>query len=197
MAESREGHVLSNHHSNLPPNLIPVAGPLICTGQYSLRTSFQACCCVNRYLCHGLGCHVQWTCCIKLLDGPRLQWHVNCLELLAVQLALYHFRALLKGSPYGQHCGPSINQPSWWSTLLPHVTTPFMESGASEVPLCHSHPRQAQLCSQQAFMTVVLPQGKEIPSPVSSADLRMLRRCSGRPVYLSKKLTLPVVFLPD
>ena len=48
-----------------------------------LRTSFPACCCINRCLHHGLGCHVQW--------------HVNCLGLLAVRLALHHFQALLKG----------------------------------------------------------------------------------------------------
>ena len=40
-------------------------------------------------MCNGHAASGSWT-------GPRLQWHVNCLELLAVRLALHRFRALLK-----------------------------------------------------------------------------------------------------
>jgi len=49
--------------------------------------------CLNRCLHHGLGCHV------PVLDviGPRPQSHVNFLKLLAIHLALHHFRALLRG----------------------------------------------------------------------------------------------------
>ncbi|KAI2657741.1 Transposon Ty3-I Gag-Pol polyprotein [Labeo rohita] len=39
-------------------------------------------------------------------QDPRLQWHFNCLELLAVFLALHRFRPVLRGkraSPEGQH----------------------------------------------------------------------------------------------
>ncbi|KAI2646886.1 ORF V: Enzymatic polyprotein [Labeo rohita] len=40
-------------------------------------------------ICNGQAASGSWT-------GPRLQWHINCLELLAVLLALYRFRPMLR-----------------------------------------------------------------------------------------------------
>ena len=62
------GHAPSDHHSGLPPILHPVVGPLVPMGRHAPRTGVQTCCCVNRCLCHGLGCHVQRACCFRLLD---------------------------------------------------------------------------------------------------------------------------------
>ncbi|KAL0192227.1 hypothetical protein M9458_010523, partial [Cirrhinus mrigala] len=38
--------------------------------------------------------------------GPRLQWHINCLKLLAVLLALRRFRPLLQGKHVLVRCVP-------------------------------------------------------------------------------------------
>ncbi|KAL0160837.1 hypothetical protein M9458_044562, partial [Cirrhinus mrigala] len=40
-------------------------------------------------VCNGQAASGSWT-------GPRLQWHINCLELLAVLLALHRFRPMLR-----------------------------------------------------------------------------------------------------
>ncbi|KAI2646315.1 ORF V: Enzymatic polyprotein [Labeo rohita] len=40
-------------------------------------------------VCNGQAVSGSWT-------GPRLQWHINCLELLAVLLALHRFRPMLR-----------------------------------------------------------------------------------------------------
>ncbi len=72
-------HVPGLTHPVLPSHLQPMVGPCFSSGRSSPRASIQACCCLNRCF---------WT-------GPQLQWHINCLELLAVWLALRRFRTLL------------------------------------------------------------------------------------------------------
>ncbi len=64
-------------------------------GRSSPSASVQACCCINRCLYHGLGGQVQRACSCGALDRAQLQWHINCLELLAVWLALRRFKTLL------------------------------------------------------------------------------------------------------
>ncbi len=61
----------------------------------SPRASIQACCGFNRRLYHGLGAMCNGHAAAGLWTGPQLQWHINCLELLAVWLALRRFRTLL------------------------------------------------------------------------------------------------------
>ncbi len=61
-----------------------------------------------------------------LRTGPQLQWHINCLELLPVWLALRFFKTLLHEShvlvQYGQHCSHYIHQPPRRSTLMSQLT---------------------------------------------------------------------------
>ncbi len=45
----------------------------------------------------GLGGHVQRACSVGGLDGSPLHWHINCLELLAVHLALNRLKRRLRG----------------------------------------------------------------------------------------------------
>ncbi len=69
---------------------------LLSSGRSCPRASIQACCCFNRCLYHGLGgamCNGHAA--AGLWTGPQLQWHINCLELLAVWLALRRFKMLL------------------------------------------------------------------------------------------------------
>ncbi len=61
-------HLPGPRHPVLPPNLQPVVGPCLSSGRSSPSASVQACCCINRCLCHGLGSHVQWACSIGALD---------------------------------------------------------------------------------------------------------------------------------
>ncbi len=81
-------HIPGLTHPVLPSHLQPLVGPCVSSGRSAPRASIQACCCFNRRLCHGLAAAGLWT-------GPQLQWHINCLELLAVWLALRRFRTLL------------------------------------------------------------------------------------------------------
>ncbi len=146
----------------------------------------------NRHAAAGL-----WT-------GPQLQWHINCLELLAVWLALRRFRTLLHEKhvlvrldntatvAYINHQGRS--------TLPSHVATrppsPPLESEASEVASRRSCPRRAQPCSRRA-LTSARPSGRMATPPRGTpADLETLRGRSGRPVCLPGHVSLPVVFLP-
>ncbi len=68
----------------------PLDRPCLSTGRGAPRTSVPAYCCHNRCLQHGQAASGLWT-------GPRLLWHINCLELWAVHLALRKFRPLLLG----------------------------------------------------------------------------------------------------
>ncbi len=88
---------LGEHHTGVSPLLQPLDGPCLSTGRGALRTSVSAYCCHNRCLQHGLGRYMQRAGSLGALDGPRLLWHINCLELLAVHLALRQFRPLLLG----------------------------------------------------------------------------------------------------
>ncbi len=49
-------------------NLRPVVGSCFSSGRSSPSASLQACCCINRCLCHGLGSHVQRACSCGALD---------------------------------------------------------------------------------------------------------------------------------
>ncbi len=95
---------------------------------------------------NGLAVSGVWT-------GPQLHWHINCLELLAVRLALIRLKSRLRG-----RC---VHQPTRWSTLPSHVATrpppPPLESEASEVASCHSHSRLAQTRAADELSRAVLP----------------------------------------
>ncbi len=93
-----ERHAAGPSHSSLPPNLHPVVRPFIPSGRSAPGTGLQARCGLHRCLRQGLGGHVfnglavsgVWT-------GPQLHWHINCLELLAVHLALNRLKRRLRG----------------------------------------------------------------------------------------------------
>ncbi len=73
-----ERHTPGVHHPVLSPNLQPMVRPFVSTGWGATY---------NGHAVSGL-----WT-------GPQLHWHINCLELLAVRLAL----GRLKGPLHGKH----------------------------------------------------------------------------------------------
>ncbi len=65
-------------------------------GQECPWAGIQACCGIHRCLDHRLGSHVQRARSIRVWTGPQLHWHINCLELLAVRLALSRLRGRLQ-----------------------------------------------------------------------------------------------------
>ncbi len=137
--------------------------------------------------------------------GPRLLWHINCLELLAVHLALRQFRPLL----LGKHVLVRTDNTAAVSYInrmggirsRPHVTarppSPPLESHAAQIAARCPHSGGAQSCGRRALTTAHFPRRMATPSRDDPADLESIRRSSGRPVCFSRVLPLPVVFLPD
>ncbi len=137
--------------------------------------------------------------------GPQLHWHINCLELLAVRLALSRLRGRLQRKDVLVRTDntatiSTIYQPARRFALPSHVATrppsPPLESEASEVPSCHPHPRSIQSGSRRAVSSST-SRRVETPSPGGSADLGTVRSCSGRPVCISRNHPLPRVLLPN
>ncbi len=148
--------------------------------------------------CNGQAASGLWT-------GPRLLWHINCLELWAVHLALQQFRPLLLGKHVLVRTDNTaavsyINRLGGY-TITPHVTarppSPPLESHAVQVTACCSHPRAAQSCGRRALTTAHVPRRMATPSRDDPADLESIRGSSGRPVCLPRVLPLPAVLLPD
>ncbi len=104
--------------------------------------------------------------------GPQLHWYINCLELLAVRLALSCLRGCLQRKDVLVRTDNTatvayINRQG--GLLLPsHVATrpppPPLESEASEVPSCHPHPRSVQSGSRRAVSSST-SRRVETPSP--------------------------------
>ncbi len=136
--------------------------------------------------------------------GPQLHWHINCLELLAVRLALSRLRGRLQRKDVLVRTDNTatvayINRQGGlrsrrMSQLARHP--PPLESEASEVPSCHPHPRSVQSGSRRAVSSST-SRRVETPSPGGSADLGTVRSCSGRPVCISRNHPLPRVLLPN
>ncbi|CAM4634692.1 unnamed protein product [Leuciscus chuanchicus] len=82
--------------SDLPSDLHPVDEPQFSTGRSAWPVSRHVVVSTDAStmgwgaMCNGQAAAGSWT-------GPQRLWHVSCLELLAVRLALHRFRALLRG----------------------------------------------------------------------------------------------------
>ncbi len=165
-------HVPGLSHPVLPSDLRPVVGSCFSSGRSSHSASLQACCCINRCLCHGLGSHVQRAYSCGSLDRaptavacqlPRVASSMAC----SAPLQNAATRQACTG-PYGQHCDRCVYQPPGRSTLPSHVATrppsPPLESEASEVASRRSYPRRAQSCSRRA-LTSARPSGRMATPP--------------------------------
>ncbi len=197
-------HSLGPSHTGLPPNLHPVVRPFISPGRSVPGTGLQACRGLHGCLHHRLGGHIRRACNVGGLDGPPTALAHQLPRVAGSTPGLEPSQEALtrqaRAGPHGQHCDRCVHQPTRWSTLPLHVATrpppPSLESEAYEVTSCHSHPRLAQPGSRHAVMSCA-PQRMETPSPDGPADLETFRSHSGRPVYVSRDLSLPVVLLPD
>ncbi len=140
-----------------------------------------------------------------LWTGPQLLWHINCLELLAVHLALRQFRPLL----LSKHVLVRTDNTAAVSyiirmggyTITPHVTarppSPPLESHAAQIAARCPHSGGDQSCGRCALATAHFPRRMATPSRDDPADLESIRGSSGRPVCFPRVLPLPAVFLPD
>ncbi len=147
--------------------------------------------------CNGQAASGVWT-------GPRLLWHINCLELWAVHLALRQFRPLLLGKhvlvrtdntaavSYINRLGGI--QSHRMSQLARHLLlwshTQFKSLRAVYIP--GKLNRAADALSQQ-----LTPSRVATPSQDDPADLESIRGSSGRPVCFPRVLPLPAVLFPD
>ncbi len=118
--------------------------------------------------CNGQAASGLWT-------GPRLLWHINCLELWAVHLALRQFRPLL----LGKH-------------VLVRTDNTAAVSYINRLGGIRSH-RMSQLARHLLLWShTQVKSSRDDP-----ADLESIRGSSGRPVCLPRVLPLPAVLLPD
>ncbi len=86
------------HHTGVSPLLQPLDGPCFSTGQGALRTSVPALLLSQQMPPARAGVlHATGKAASGLWTGPQLLWHINCLKLLTVHLALRQFRPLLLG----------------------------------------------------------------------------------------------------
>ncbi len=144
--------------------------------------------------CNGQAASGLWT-------GPRLLWHINCLELWAVHLALRQFRPLLLGkhvlvrtdntaavSYINRLGGIRSHRMSQLRHLLLWSHTQFKSLRAVHIP--GQLNRAADALSRQ----LTFP-GEWRLHP--ETDLESIRGSSGRPVCLPRVLPLPAVLLPD
>ncbi len=99
---------------------------------------------------NGLAVSGVWT-------SPQLHWHINCLELLAVHLALNHLKRRLDASTYWSV--RTALRPLRTSTdkvvyapVASRPPPPPLESEASEVASRHSYPGLAQPDSRRAAL---------------------------------------------
>ncbi len=200
-----ERHAEGPSHSSLPPNLHPVVRPFIPSGRSAPGTGLQARwwftqtpppraggATFNGHAVSGV-----WT-------GPQLHWHINCLELLAVHLALNRLKRRLRGEHVLVRTDNTatvayINRQRGLRSRRMSQTRPPpppLESEASEVASRHSYPGLAQPDSRRA-VTSCAPRRMETPSPDSPADLATFWTRTGRPVRVPRDVALPVVLLPD
>ncbi len=129
---------------------------------------------------------------IGVWTGPQLRWHTNCLQLLAILLALSRLRGHLRGKDVlvctdntatfayiSRQCGyASIarhNCPVTFSSGVRSIWGRFLPSTSQECSI-----RRPTSCLEQHF----LGSGDFIPR--QSSLLELVRSGSGRPVCISR-----------
>ncbi len=186
-----ERHAAGPSHSSLPPNLHPVVRPFIPSGRSAPGTGLQARCGLHRCLRQGLGGPRSTGMQCRGFGRSPTALHINCLELLAVHLALNHLKRRLRGEHVLVRTDSTatiayINRQGGlrsccMSQLARHP--PPLESEASEVASRHSYPGLAQTDSRRA-VTSCAPRRVETPSPDGPADLATFWTRTGRPAQV-------------
>ncbi len=192
----------SGHRPAVSPQ--PLDGPCLSSGQGAPRTSVPAYCCHNRCLQHRLGHYMQRAGSLGALDRARLLWHINCLELWAVNLALRQFRPLLLGEHVLIHTDNTVAvsyinllggiRSHCMSQLARHLLlwshTQFKSLRAVHIP--GKLNRAADALSRQ----LTFP-GEWLlhPETIRRSDLESIWGSSSGPVCFPRVLPLPAVLL--
>ncbi|KAI2655537.1 ORF V: Enzymatic polyprotein [Labeo rohita] len=120
-------------------------------------------------VCNGQAASGSWT-------GPRLQWHISCLELLAVLLALRRFLPMLRD----KHVLIRTDN-------VPTVAYILTGRVVYAPVACRNSPAISS-CGSRRIAT---------PPPDGPANLESIRQSSGGPVRFPGILPLPAVLCPD
>ncbi len=146
---------------------------------------------------NGLAVSGVWT-------GPQLHWHINCLELLAVHLALNRLKRRLRGEHVLVRTDSTatvayINRQGGlrsrrMSQLARHLLL-WSRKHLRSLRAIHI-PGLLNRTGRRA-VTSCAPRRMETPSPDGPADLATFWTRTGRPVRVPRDVALPVVLLPD
>ncbi len=148
-------------------------------------------------MCNGHAAAGLWT-------GPQLQWHINCLELLAVWLALRRFKMLLHEKhvlvrmdniatvAYINHQGGLRS--GRMSQLTRHLLL-WSQKHLRSLRAVYV-PGELNRAADELSRQPALPGEWRIHPEVLQLIFEMLRGCSGRPVCLPGHISLPAFFLP-
>ncbi len=195
-------HIPGLTHPVLPSHLQPMVGPCLSSGvpleQVSRHVVVSTDASATGWgaMCNGYAAAGLWT-------GPQLQWHINCLELLAVWLALRRFRMLLHEKhilvrsgntatvAYINHQGGLRSRRM--SQLARHLLL-WSQKHLRSLRAVHV-PGELNRAADKLSRQHALP-GEWRLHPGTPADLETHRGRSGRPVCLPGHVSLPVVFLP-
>ncbi len=93
----RHGTLRVGHHPAVLPLPQPLDGPCLSTGRGALEQVSRHTVVTTDASSTGWGTTCNRQAASGLWTGPRLLWHIDCLELWAVHLALRQFRPLLLG----------------------------------------------------------------------------------------------------
>ncbi len=148
-------------------------------------------------MCNGHAAAGLWT-------GPQLQWHINCLELLAVWLALCRLKTLLHEKhvlvrtdntatvAYINHQGGLCSRRI--SQLARHLLL-WSQKHLRSLRAVHV-PGELNRAADELSRQPALPGEWRLHPEVLQLIFETLRGCSGRPVCLPGHVSLPAVFLP-
>ncbi len=132
--------------------------------------------------------------------GPQMRWHINCLELLAVHLALSRLRGCL------QRKDVLVRTDNTATVVYINRQGGLRSRRMSQLTRHHPLWSQKHLRSLRAIhipgvfnwaVSSSTSRRVETPSPGGSADLGTVRNCSGGPVCISRNHPLPGVLLPN
>ncbi|KAL0147675.1 hypothetical protein M9458_057010 [Cirrhinus mrigala] len=189
-------HVPGRRHPGMSPPFQPVAGVPLGQVRRHVIVNTDASGTGWGARCNGQAASGFWT-------GPRLQWHINCLELLAVFLALRRFRRMLHGEHvlvrtdniYINHQGGlrSHRMLQLACHLLLWSLMSLKSLRAIHIPGELNRATDALSCQ----LTLPGEWRMETPPPGGPADLEPIRGSSDRSVCLPGIRPLPVILFPD
>ncbi len=146
------------------------------SGRSAPGTGLRARCGLHRCLRQGLGGHVRRLAVSGVWTGPQLHWHINCLELLAVHLALNRLKRRLRGEHVLVRTDSTATvayKPTRWSTLPSHLARHLLLWSRKHLRSLRAiHIPGLLNRTGRRAVTSCAPRRMETPSPDGPADLQ-------------------------